>query len=556
MNSVERIDPELLDQYSEQPPKALESVGVYDQLKRIDEDPHFPSAEEATIADSLKDGLSAYMAIVDEFTSSDVLNSYDIDADAGERQDFIVSYAMYAACKKALNNLGQPTEQGSLDTGVPSVLDPDAYSRDSDEDPAPKPKRVFTAFSQEFASYLRKVDSQDELMSLTADYLGSVAAACHEQMEQHPAYMDVVGDINLEINGYTLSGLNGQGVASGDTVKDIAWEDIVGNEDMKTRTESLVKVLMDYDPETGENEMAEIAPLPNFIVFYGEPGTGKSMGLAAAANQAQDLAEDIGKEVHIKHLDSDIRSKYHGESSERLQNWFDELTDDSRIGIGLADDMESLIQSRDELEGEPEDKDLFRKFITNIQGADSKEDQNNYIVIGTTNFPELFDDALDDRAVSIEVPGPETADEYRDILSLQLDDIHDDLLEIDDIDALGEHAYDADLSGRALENIVETLSTQDELAFSDDFYHLSREEKHQRALEQMDTITDDDIYEAIDDYVENKEQQEERAREREAERKAKKQAMDDVLEEDGLVEEKKDRIRDELSGILGDDSGA
>lgn len=560
MNTVEQIDPELMEQYQNMPPQALEQVGIYNQLRRIDEDPHFPSMEGVQVAESLKDGLNAYMAIVDQFSDSEVLDSYELNGDPDERQDFIVSYAMYAACKKALYKLEEPTAQGSINTAVLDVIEDQRNYGESPNDEAkgqtgqqtapPKPKRVLTAFSQEYASYLKHVQSQDDLVPMTADYLSSVADACYDQMEDAPNYLDVIQDINLEINGFTLTGLNGQGAASGDAVKGVYWDDIVGNEDMKTRTQSIVKILMDYDPQTGKNDMAELAPLPNFIVFYGEPGTGKSMGLAAAANQAKDVAEEIGKEVHIKHLDSDIRSKYHGESSENLQKWFDELTKDTRIGIGLADDMESLIQSRDELEGEPEDKDLFRKFITNIQGADSKEDQNNYLVIGTTNYPELFDDALDDRAVSIEVPGPQTEEEYTQVFSLLLDNLDDRLVNIEDMDAIGQRIYEEELSGRAVENIVETLSTQDALEFSDDFYDLSKEEKHRQALAQMDTITDDDVYDAIEDYAQNKERQEERAREREAERKARREAMEQVLEEEGLIDEKKAEIKDELSGLL------
>ncbi|MDY6777650.1 MAG: AAA family ATPase, partial [Candidatus Nanohaloarchaea archaeon] len=456
-----------------------------------------------------------------------------------ERDKFITSYAMFASCQKALYELDVPTGEGSLQTGIGDLItmDPDGEQN--------RQIQAFHGFMRNYSQLLDQASSGEEAVSITTDYLNSVAQECYQNMQEHPEYVEAVEDMDLEVDGFTLSGLEGQGRVESLSFGNVEWEDVVGNNEVKDTLETTIDMLFDYDPDEG-NDIAEMVSLPNSVLIYGDPGTGKTLTLKAAGNHAADRAEDLGKDLVIEQLDSDVKSKYHGETSERLKETFRKVTDPDNIGLLYMEDVESLFPSRDELEGEPEDKDAFRELLNQIQGVETNEDMGNYLIVGTTNYPELLDDAFEERFnMDVNAPGPEEPEEYSEIFEIHLEEFMDDgLIDVESYGAIGERAEEAELSGREIQNITKGLTVERSrnIEFTEEFYEMDREEKQELIRSQMDPITEEEVLDEIDAHIEEKERQAERSEEAEIERRADRkvkskkaeQRAEEQLEEEGI----------------------
>jgi len=143
------------------------------------------------------------------------------------------------------------------------------------------------------------------------------------------------------------------------------------------------------------------------ILLHGEPGTGKSMLAKALARECQSHFIGMsGPEV--------IRGVY-GESEKRLRNIFDEARRNAPTVL-FIDEIDSLVPSRDEVQGELE-KRLVTQFLTLMDGL---TDRGQVIVIGATNRLDSIDVAVRrpgrfDREIECPIP---TLAEREEILGI------------------------------------------------------------------------------------------------------------------------------------------
>lgn len=529
MKTVEQVDPEIIEHYEDNliAAQALEQKQIYDKLAAMDNNPYRMTDNEHDVAVAIENAARTLLAVSEQIESSDVIDLYSKDATPEDKDKFATSYAMYAGCMNGLWRMDEARRQHSAETNIgPMIqLEQDDLEGDQYKHMQDRTSRVFQTFLQEYSGLLDNVENQDALPAQTADYLSAVAADCYTIMERYQDYLDVIEEINLEVDGFTLNGLDGQGTAHGIATKQVDWDEIVGNNEFEEEIRTSLWTVMDYDKDRGNQVADVLGSTQDFIIGYSDPGTGKSLSMAAAATEMRDMAEELGKEVVIEEI-GDVKDKYHGGTAENIREKFDRVTDPNSIGLLLADDIDGLFPSREEMEGEVEDKDAFQELLQQIQGFMSSEDRNNYLILGATNKPTQLDDALRSRSKMVKAPGPQTEEQYEDIFEIHLNSVSEELVQVDHYDQIAEKAHEHKdvVTGRAVEKITNGLAARSAMkdVIADvgmDLFDMSWQEKRELLMSYADPITEDRVLQEIEDYVEEEEEQEERARKKEQERR-------------------------------------
>jgi transitional endoplasmic reticulum ATPase len=123
---------------------------------------------------------------------------------------------------------------------------------------------------------------------------------------------------------------------------------------------------------------------PKGILFYGEPGTGKTLLAKAVARETNAVFFEVSS--------ADIGTKWYGESERLMQKVFDEANKRVEEGekvILFFDELDSLAPSRDNAH------EATRKVVaTLLQNMDGMRANPNVTVIAATNRPRDIDRAL------------------------------------------------------------------------------------------------------------------------------------------------------------------
>ena len=158
------------------------------------------------------------------------------------------------------------------------------------------------------------------------------------------------------------------------------------------------------------------------VLLYGLPGTGKTMFAQAVANEVN------GRFFAIK--SSDIKSKYFGETENKIKNIF-ETARKYPVSIIFFDEFEAIGVSRDKLGSELTASSVVPELLSQMQGFEQKD--NIILVIAATNRPWDIDSALLrpgrlDYLIEVELPNTECR---KIMLQKKLDKIilEDDILE-------------------------------------------------------------------------------------------------------------------------------
>lgn len=160
-------------------------------------------------------------------------------------------------------------------------------------------------------------------------------------------------------------------------VKGVCYEDIGGLKDVIRKIREMIELPLKY-PEVFKR--LGIDP-PRGILFYGPPGSGKTLLVRAIANETN--ANFIGLNG------PEIIDKYYGESERKLRDIFKEA-DEKAPSIIFIDEIDSIAPKRDAVRGEVE-KRVVSQLLTLMDGLNSK---NNVVVIGATNRQNDIDSAL------------------------------------------------------------------------------------------------------------------------------------------------------------------
>lgn len=230
----------------------------------------------------------------------------------------------------------------------------------------------------------------------------------------------------VEADDFTVNGFvparRAQGSALAMTFK--KPNEVVGNHIAKHQAMKLAKMLMAYDFQRKLNPFAELGGFIFTFMGDGKPGTGKTTLIQMMAGLISDYCRVAHYPFRYRNLSTDNIDSYQGRSGQNAKNFIDYVTDPNVIGFGTIDDIDQLAGKRGDRQSSAGQLEITAVLMDGFAGADTVV-RGNCTFGMFSNYPENVDDALRQRAGGrFLVNGPQTREDYIDILHLLLGDNH------------------------------------------------------------------------------------------------------------------------------------
>ena len=210
-----------------------------------------------------------------------------------------------------------------------------------------------------------------------------------------------VADLDQGLTAVEPSGLRAHAV----DVPTVGWDDVGGLEPVKARLRESVQWPLDHP---GAYRSLGIEPAGG-VLLYGPPGTGKTLLAKALANEAGcNFLSVKGPEL----LD-----RWVGSSEESIRELFSVARAHAPTVV-CFDEIDALAPARDGgAGGSNVTERVVAQLLTELDGVDELE---RVFVVGTTNRPDLLDDALTrpgrlDYALEVPLPDPPARREILEI---------------------------------------------------------------------------------------------------------------------------------------------
>ena len=201
--------------------------------------------------------------------------------------------------------------------------------------------------------------------------------------------------------------------------------EVVGNHIAKYQALRLAKMLMAYDFDRRLNPFAELGGFIFTFMGDGKPGTGKTTLIQMMAGLLNDYCQVAGYPFRYQNLSTDNIDSYQGKSGQNAKAFINNVLDPAAIGFGTIDDIDQLAGKRGDRQSSAGQLEITAVLMESFAGA-------NTVVRGNctfgmfSNYPENVDDALRQRAgARFLVDGPQTREDYIDILALLMGKNHD-----------------------------------------------------------------------------------------------------------------------------------
>ncbi len=202
-------------------------------------------------------------------------------------------------------------------------------------------------------------------------------------------------------------------------------EEVIGNHIAKYQAMRLAKMLMAYDFERRLNPFAELGGFIFTFIGDGLPGTGKTLMIQMMAGMINDYCKVAGYPFRYQNFSIDQIDSYQGKSGQNAKAFINAVIDPAVIGFGTIDDIDQVAGKRGDRQSSAGQQEVTAVLMESFAGA-------NTVVRGNctfgmfSNYPEAVDDALRQRAgARFLVDGPQTREDYIDILALLLGKNHD-----------------------------------------------------------------------------------------------------------------------------------
>lgn len=197
--------------------------------------------------------------------------------------------------------------------------------------------------------------------------------------------------------------------------------EIGGYDKVKQRlTTEILDVLETKDRRTDPEDIRRLEELiPRGMIFWGPPGTGKTMFAKAVATA-------IGAAITVV-SGPELKSRWVGESEERLRQLFHRARQ-SAPSIIVFDELDSFAAARGTYTGSGVEHSMVNQLLTEMDGFNSEE---LVFVVGTTNFVDILDPALlrpGRFEFHLHIPHPDSEDRrailkiYNEKMNLQMSD--------------------------------------------------------------------------------------------------------------------------------------
>lgn len=163
-------------------------------------------------------------------------------------------------------------------------------------------------------------------------------------------------------------------------VPNVTWDDIGGLEDVKSELQETVQYPVEH-PELFEKY--GMTPSRG-VLFYGPPGSGKTLLAKAIANECQ------ANFISIK--GPELLTMWFGESEGNVREVFDKARQAAPCVL-FFDEMDSIARARGSSGGDAGGAGdrVINQILTEIDGVGAKK---NVFVIGATNRPDILDPAV------------------------------------------------------------------------------------------------------------------------------------------------------------------
>ncbi|MDP2517411.1 AAA family ATPase [Shimia thalassica] len=231
----------------------------------------------------------------------------------------------------------------------------------------------------------------------------------------------------VEADDLTLQGFTPARKAKGTTLTMTFKKpnEVIGNHIAKYQAMKLSKMLMAYDFDRRLNPFAEMGGFIFTFMGDGKPGTGKTTLIQMMAGLVNDYCQVAGYPFRYQNLSTDNIDSYQGKSGQNAKAFINNILDPMAIGFGTIDDIDQLAGKRGDRQSSAGQLEITAVLMESFAGA-------NTVVRGNctfgmfSNYPENVDDALRQRAgARFLVDGPQTRDDYIDILHLLMGKNHD-----------------------------------------------------------------------------------------------------------------------------------
>ncbi|MCV2893625.1 AAA family ATPase [Lentibacter sp. XHP0401] len=268
-----------------------------------------------------------------------------------------------------------------------------------------------------------------------ARLVATVAAFAEQLMEKAALRAQTIARLEpflaaswrVEADDFTVQGFTPASRAKGSklTMTFKKPHEVVGNHIAKYQALRLSKMLMAYDFEKRLNPFAELGGFIFTFMGDGKPGTGKTTLIQMMAGLLNDYCQVAGYPFRYQNLSTDNIDSYQGKSGQNAKAFINNIIDPHVIGFGTIDDIDTLAGKRGDRQSSAGQLEITAVLMESFAGA-------NTVVRGNctfgmfSNYPENVDDALRQRAgARFLVDGPQTREDYIDILALLMGKNHD-----------------------------------------------------------------------------------------------------------------------------------
>jgi hypothetical protein len=407
-----------------------EGVNIIARVEATDEDDALMSPVQAGVLHGLRRALATSLTVVDQYADATGLSalmktnmqgklpaSKTVEFNEGLAASSVIAMHVFANMASYLLSTMHETSELSVDVGdVEEILT---------DNPQLALIGALWELDQDLAVF---ADSDDKLIPTVTAFLeqlmekAALRAANLPRLEAFTSVAYRVEEDDFEIRGFEASS---RAKSTKLTMTFKKPNEVVGNHIAKYQSMKLSKMLMAYDFERKLNPFADLGGFIFTFMGDGAPGTGKTTLIQMMAGLINDYCNNAGYPFRYANLSTDSIDSYQGKSAQNAKSFIQQIIDPNVIGFGTIDDIDQLAGKRGDRQSSAGQLEITAVLMESFAGA-------NTVVRGNctfgmfSNYPENVDDALRQRAAArFLVDGPQSRDDYIDILHLLMGKNHD-----------------------------------------------------------------------------------------------------------------------------------